>query len=216
MNIILLGAPGSGKGTQAELLAKHFGLFYLQAGEIARQWASQDPRIKAIVNSGKLIPEEEMSQHIFDYLEKNAPEASNILFEGFPRFITQYLEYENWLEAKGQRIDAVVSLDLSEEAAVKRLSSRRTCKNCGETYNLVTKVTAKDGICDKCGGELVVRDDDNPASIKVRFEYYENNTKKLIDFLDSQKTLIRVDADRPINDINNDIITALESYSISS
>ncbi|OGM28070.1 hypothetical protein A2962_05640 [Candidatus Woesebacteria bacterium RIFCSPLOWO2_01_FULL_39_61] len=208
MNLILLGEPGSGKGTQAEMLVKKLGLYYLQGGELAREWAEKDERIKKIVESGELIPEKEMTEFVRKYLEEKVPEGENILFEGFPRFIPQFEDYEKWLNSKGSKIDAVISLDMSEDAAIKRLSSRRVCENCGEVYNLITNPPPAPDRC-KCGGRLVQRKDDNPDSIKVRFQYYRNNTKKLIDYLESQGRLIKVDADRPIQIIFDEILEKL-------
>lgn len=209
MNIVLLGAPGSGKGTQAELLSEKLNLFYLQTGELSREWAGKDARIRKIINSGKLIPEKEMTGYVMRYLENKIPDGVNILFEGFPRFISQYEEYERWLTSKRQKIDAVISLDISEEEAVKRLSSRRICEKCGEVYNLVTNPPQESGKCDKCGSKLARREDDRPESIKVRFAYYRDNTKRLIDYLDKKRKLIRVDAARPIQIIFEDILERL-------
>ena len=200
MNIVILGAPGSGKGTQSEMITKKFGLFYLQAGELAREWGKTNPRIQQIVEKGELVPEEEMTEYVKQYLEKNVPDTQNILFEGFPRFISQFEEYERWLFAKGQKIDSIVSLDITQDAAIRRLSSRGVCQKCGQVYNLVTTPPAVSGIC-KCGGSLIQRDDDKPESIKIRFEYYHNNTQKLISYLAGRGRLIRIDADRPIKTV---------------
>ncbi|KKR30308.1 hypothetical protein A2715_03045 [Candidatus Woesebacteria bacterium RIFCSPHIGHO2_01_FULL_39_32] len=209
MNLVLLGAPGSGKGTQAEKLSQKLNLFYLQTGELSREWAKTDKRIRNIINGGKLIPEKEMTNYVMKYLEKRVPKGTNILFEGFPRFISQYEEYEKWLASKRQKIDAVVSLDISEKEAVKRLSGRRICEKCGEVYNVITNPPKESGKCDKCKGKLIQRDDDRPEAIKVRFRYYRNNTKKLIDYLDNKEKLIRVDAVRPINVIYLEILEKL-------
>ncbi len=208
MNLILLGAPGSGKGTQAELLSKKFKLFYLQTGDLAREWAEKDHRIKEIVDSGRLIPEEEMSDYVMKYLEERVPRGGNILFEGFPRFISQYKKYEKWLRSKSEKIDAVISLDINEGEAIKRLSSRRICEKCGEVYNLITNPPPENGKC-KCGGNLIQREDDNPESIRVRFKYYHDNTKKLIDYLDSLGRLVRVDAAEPIDSVFTAILAKL-------
>ena len=182
------------------MITKKFGLFYLQAGELAREWGKTNPRIQQIVEKGELVPEEEMTEYVKQYLEKNVPDTQNILFEGFPRFISQFEEYERWLFAKGQKIDSIVSLDITQDAAIRRLSSRRVCQKCGQVYNLVTNPPAVSGIC-KCGGSLIQRDDDNPESIKIRFEYYHNNTQKLISYLAGRGRLIRIDADRPIKTV---------------
>lgn len=208
MNIILLGAPASGKGTQAVLLSEKLKLFHFQTGELSRELAKKNKRIKEIVNSGKLIPEEEMTMYALDYLSKMRPTYKNVLFEGFPRFISQYEALEEFLKTKGDDIDFVVSLDIDEKEAIKRLSSRRTCGKCGEVYNVVTNPPEKEGYCE-CGGKLVQREDDKPKSIKVRFAYYKDNTKKLIDYLDKRKKLTRIDAARPIDVIFQDILSKL-------
>lgn len=204
MIIVLLGSPASGKGTQAELIAKEFELYHLQTGEIARKMAKKDPRIREIVNAGKLIPEQEMTMYVIDYLKDNVFLIKDILFEGFPRFISQYEALSNFLETKGDDIDLIISLDISKEVAVKRISSRRICSECGEVYNLITNPPPSEGAC-KCGGKLIQRQDDLPESIEVRFQYYEDNTKELIDYLDSKGKLFRVNADRPIKEIFEDI-----------
>ena len=209
MNLIILGAPGSGKGTQAEMLSKKLGLFYLQTGDLAREWAKKDERIKEIIESGKLIPEAEMTDYVMKYLEKNVPEGKDILFEGFPRFISQYEKYEEWLNSKNQKLDKAISLYIDEKVAIQRLSSRRLCEKCKKVYNLITNPPAEDGICE-CGGNLIQRKDDMSQSIKVRFEYYKDNTKKLVDYLNDKGKLLRINADRPINIIFEDILTNLE------
>lgn len=210
MNIILLGMPGAGKGTQAEFLVNEFGLKMMQSGDLSRDWAAKDERIAKIVNSGELIPENEMTEYVLNYLEKNIPEADSILFEGWPRFITQYKDLEKWLEKKGKKIDAIVFLEIDEDVVVDRLSSRRICSSCGEVYNLLTNPPKRENICDKCGSDLKRRKDDKPKSIKTRFEYYRNNTGKLVNFLTKNEKVIVVDADRSINEISKDIIARLK------
>lgn len=210
MNIILLGLQGSGKGTQAALITQKYNLFYLATGDLAREWASRDTRIREIVVSGKLIPEEEMTRFVMDYLEKNvAKEKNGILFEGFPRFISQFEEYEKWLTGKDQKIDYVFSLDIDEEAAIKRISMRRICGKCGRVYNLITEPPTVPDQCE-CGGNLIQRKDDHPDAIKMRFEFYKNNTKKLVDFLDSKNRLIHINADRPVEEIFTDIVSYIK------
>lgn len=209
MNIVILGAPASGKGTQAEILAEKFNLYHLQTGAIARDLAKKDERIRQMVNSGKLIPENEMTMYVMDVLKENKPDMENILFEGFPRFISQYEALEGYLKTKGDDIDAVISLDISENTAVERISSRVMCEKCGETYNLITNPPKNNGICGKCGGKLIQREDDKPEAIKERFAYYRANTQELIDYLDKKGKLIRIDGERPIETIAADIHSKL-------
>jgi len=205
MNIVLLGSPASGKGTQAELLCSKFNLFHLSTGDVARKLAETDPRIKEMINSGKLIPSEEMTMHVLDFLEHEKPNLKDILFEGFPRFVSQYEALDNFLTSKGDDLDIVISLEVPMEVAIKRISSRWMCSKCGEIYNTETKPSNIPGICDKCRGSLTQREDDKPESIKTRFEYYMANTKELIDYVDSKGKLIKIDGNRPIDDISKDL-----------
>ena len=211
MNIVLLGAPASGKGTQAQLLSKKFNLYHLQTGEIARELSKKDPRVKEIVNSGKLIPAEEMTMYVMDILKENKPSMKNILFEGFPRFISQYEALEKFLKNKGDDIDMVLSLDISEDVAIKRISSRLICSKCDSSFNLITNPPQKNGVCDLCGGKLIQRQDDKPESVKKRFEYYRKNTKELIDYLDKKGKLTRVDGNQPIEVISKELIKLISS-----
>ncbi len=205
MNIVLLGSPASGKGTQAELLCKEFGLYHLSTGDIARKLAETDQRIREMINSGKLIPSEEMTMHVLDFLGHEKPNLKDILFEGFPRYITQYEALDNFLRTKGDDIDVVVSLEVSEKVAIERISSRRVCEKCGENFNIVTNLPRIENTCDKCGGKLIQRDDDNPESVKIRFQYYLENTKELIDYLDKKGNLVKVDGERSIDEIAKDL-----------
>ena len=208
MIIILLGSPASGKGTQAELLAKKLNLYLLQTGELSRRLAKTDPEIRKIYDAGKLIPAELMTMHVINFLSIEKPNLRNILFEGFPRFISQYVALEKFLKNKGDDIDSVISLEVSEKVAIKRISSRRICKKCGEVYNLVTK-PPKGKNCDVCGGVLFQRSDDKPKAIKVRFDYYKNNTKELIDYLNKKRKLIKIDGERSVDVIFQDILGRL-------
>lgn len=205
MNIVLLGTPASGKGTQAEILCQKFGLYHLSTGQLARKLAEKDERLKEIVNSGQLIPHEEMTMYVLRFLGENKSDLKDILFEGFPRFVPQYEALENFLITEGDDIDIVFSLDVSEEEAVRRISSRRVCGKCGENFNTVTKPPKMENVCDVCGGELIIRDDDKPESVKVRFQFYQENTKVLIDYLDKKGKLTRINAERPIDDIARDL-----------
>lgn len=215
MNIVLLGSPASGKGTQSELLCKEFNLFHLSTGDVARKLAETDPRIKEIVTSGKLIPAEEMTMHVVDFLDHHKPELKDILFEGFPRFTSQYQALDNFLKSKGDDIDAVISLEVPMDVAIKRISSRWNCPKCGEIYNTETKPPKTTGTCDKCGSALTQRDDDKPEAVKVRFEYYTANTKELIDHVESIGKLTRVDGDRPIADIARDLKEVVKKASLN-
>lgn len=205
MNIVLLGSPASGKGTQAEILCQKFNLFHLSTGDIARKLAETDPRIKELINSGKLIPAEEMTMHVLDFLAKNKQELKDILFEGFPRYISQFEALDNFLKSKGDDIDVVISLDVPMEVAVTRISSRWMCNACGEIFNTETRPPKVEGVCDRCSGSLTQRDDDKEESVKTRFKYYMKNTKELIDYVESKGKLTRVNGDRSVDEIAKDL-----------
>ncbi len=209
MNIVILGAPASGKGTQAQLLSEKLNLFHFQAGELSRSLAKRDERIREIVNSGGLIPEEEMTMYVLDYLEKLKPDFKNIIFEGFPRFISQYEALDNFLKVKNCRIDHVIVLEISEERAIERLSARRLCEKCGKVYNLLTNPPERENVC-VCGGKLIQREDDKPELLRVRFRFYKKTTKKLVDYLEKKGILLRIDAARPIEIIFEDILNKLK------
>ena len=210
MNIILIGSPASGKGTQANLLCEKFNLYHLSTGDVSRKLAETDQRIKEIIDSGKLIPAEEITMHVINFLTNEKSDLKDILFEGFPRFITQYEALDNFLKNKGDDIDLVISLEVGQEEAVKRISSRRVCSSCGENFNILTKPPKTDGKCDKCGSELIQRADDSEESVKVRFEYYKNNTKGLIDYVDRLGKLTKVNGERSIDEIQKDLVSAIE------
>lgn len=210
MNIVLIGSPASGKGTQAELLSQKFGLYHLSTGDVARRLIKTDKRLEKIYTSGQLIPEGEMTMHVINFISIEKPDLKDILFEGFPRFISQYEALSNFLKAKGDDIDIVLSLDVTQEEAVKRIASRRICNKCGENYNLFSKPPLKTGICDKCGGNLIQRSDDNEESVKVRFDFYRDNTKALIDYLDKNNKLTRVNGERSVEEIQNELIEIVE------
>lgn len=208
MNIILLGSPASGKGTQAERLSHALNLYHFKTGDLARQLAEKDTRLKKIVESGELVPEGEMSMYVIDFLARTRPNFSNILFEGFPRFISQYEALEGFLIDKGDGIDAAISLDVTESEAINRISSRRTCSVCGKVYNLITNPPPSIDTC-TCGGKLFQREDDTPESIKVRFDFYHKNTKELIDYLKQKGKLIEVNGEGSIEIIFNSILEKL-------
>jgi adenylate kinase len=210
MNIIILGAPGSGKGTQSEKLADKYNLLYVETGNIAREKAEVDPKIREIIQSGKLVPEEQMTKFTLEFLENKTTSYDNILFEGFPRYLSQYKFLEELLSSKGTKIDHTIYLVVGEETIIERLSARRTCKLCKRVYNLITNPPPQENICE-CGGELFQRSDDNPESIKVRLEEFRKNSLPMVDYIKSKGILIEIDGERPIDVIFNNIVSEIEA-----
>jgi adenylate kinase len=212
MNVIILGPQGSGKGTQAEKLASIYGLFYMEVGAYLREVAKEDEKIDKMVNKeGVLVPDEVVFNIVTKYLDQHAPERDKIILDGYPRSVKQYLLIKEWLEEKKKKIDYAVFLEIDESTSVQRLSSRRVCSLCARVYNLVTNPPEKDNFCE-CGGRLFQREDDNPQAIKKRLREYRENTEPLLEILKKEGSLIRIDGERPIDEITLDIVSKLKIF----
>ncbi|PKN01362.1 MAG: adenylate kinase [Elusimicrobia bacterium HGW-Elusimicrobia-1] len=206
MDIILLGPPGAGKGTQAELLVKDFDLKHLSTGEIFRSELKDETplgkRIKEFMGTGGLVPDDIVLEVIDSYVKKNA--KLNFLFDGFPRTVPQAEGLSKILASSGRDLAAIVYVNVPDEEVVRRLSSRRTCKSCGAIHNLATgPLPSADGKCAKCGGELLARADDKEAIIKERLLVYRAQTAPLIEYYSRKmpQKFIESDGSAPINEV---------------
>lgn len=205
MNIILLGPQGSGKGTQARLLCEKFKFYYFETGEFLREIAKTNESVRNFQARGILVPNIETSSYITSFLDsKNL--YNDILFDGFPRNLEQYQTFKNWLEVKKVKIDLVIVINITEEETVKRLSARRQDPVTGKIYNLIT---------DKPPFEidintLVQRSDDKPKAIKKRLEIYKDQTINLINEIKNDTKVIEVDGERPIDEIQKDLVEIVE------
>lgn len=198
MILIFLGKPGSGKGTQAELVAKKFKIPTISMGELLRQ--SQDEKLKEIMQNGELVP----NDITFDILNRRISKddcKEGFILDGFPRNLAQ-------AEHLDVKIDKVIYIDIPDEIIVKRLSSRLECA-CGMTFNTITKPPKKEGVCDKCGKELYRRKDDNPETIRKRLKTYNELTSPLIKLYEEKGILIKINGDREIKKIFDEIIKIL-------
>lgn len=208
MNIVILGPQGSGKGTQAKLIAARLNLFYLETGKMSRELAERDSRVDEIVNKkGELLPDEEIFSYVANYIDEKNYGNKNIIFDGFPRSVKQYELLKNWLKTKNIRIDTAILLNISEGESIRRLSARRVCEKCGINYNLITKPPPPEGC--KCGGNLIHREDDKQEAIKRRLSLYKRTTHPLIDIFKKEGILMEVDGERPIETIFKDILIRL-------
>jgi len=202
MNIILIGSAGSGKGTQARQLVKKFDMAYFASGDRLRQLMKKDNslgrEVAKTISGGNLVSEEIMEKILIDFIAEN--HNRSIIFDGFPRILSQAKILKKHLIDSGG-VDLVIFLDISRKEAIKRLSSRVICRDCGAVYNKNTNPSRKPGVCDKCGGSLYQREDETPAAIKVRLESFYKRTKPVINFYRHQGILKRVDGERPIKTI---------------
>ncbi|MCS7231118.1 MAG: nucleoside monophosphate kinase [Elusimicrobiota bacterium] len=200
--IIFLGPPGSGKGTQAQMVSKDLGLNHISPGEIFRRIIKENnpaeiaEKIKFYVQSGLLVPDEIVFEAIKLVLDKK-----NFLLDGFPRNLNQAKLLEEFLD--GELLDVVIYFNISDEEIIKRLSSRRSCPKCGRIYNILTLRPKKENLCDDCEVELIIREDDKIETIKKRIEVYKKETASLIDYY--KKILIDVDATESIESLTNKI-----------
>lgn len=209
MNIILLGPQGSGKGTQAKFLAEKLGLFYIEMGSILREAAKENPQIDEMINKrGEMAPDDLTASILKAKLEKERPNLTNLLFDGFPRSVAQYQLLKGWFLSKGTKIDKAILLEISEEETIRRLSGRRICSKCGNVYNLTTN-PPPGGKC-PCGGELIQREDDYPEAIKTRLSLYHQITSPLVEAMEKEGILVRINGERPIEVISKELLEKLQ------
>lgn len=208
MVLILLGPPGVGKGTQAVRLADELDGAHVSTGDLLRA-ARRDgtelgKRAQAYMDAGELVPDQLILDLVKEHLDGIAPET-DVLFDGFPRTTAQALGLRGVLDEVGRTVDLVVLFEAPDETLVKRLSGRRSCPNCGAVYNTYFNPPAEEGICDRCGAELVQRKDDERATVQRRLEVYEEQTAPLVSFYEEDAApLERIQADRAVEDVYSD------------
>jgi len=193
-NIILLGAPGAGKGTTAEFLVGKFDLVHISTGDIFRQEIAQKTelgiKISNIVKSGKLVSDDIVSEVVINKIKDI---SKGILFDGFPRTVTQAESLDKFFKANSKKISVVLFINLTEEEILTRLSLRRTCKNCKMVYNLASKPPRQMNVCNKCGGALILRSDDKPETIKKRLAIFNKQTAPLVDYYKANHKFFEID-----------------------
>ena len=206
MNLVFLGPPGAGKGTQAKKLSGDLGLVHISTGDILRDAVSKGTplgrKAKEYIDRGDLVPDDLM----IALIEEVLPPAGGVIFDGFPRTIPQAQALDELLERKRMAVDGVILFELDDEEIVRRLTGRRTCPSCGAVYNLVYNPPKKDEICDRCGTKLTQRDDDREEVVRKRLQVYRDQTAPLIDYYAEKNKLIRLDAGRPIEEIYGDLL----------
>ncbi len=212
MKIIMLGAPGAGKGTQAKMIAEKYSIPHVSTGDIFRANIKNGTELgkqaKEYMDAGKLVPDELTVKILLDRVAQDDCKNGYVL-DGFPRTIPQAEVLENALNDLGDKIDFAVNVDVPDENIVRRMSGRRACLKCGATYHIEHIPPKKEGICDTCGSELVLRDDDKPETVQNRLKVYHEQTQPLIDFYTERKVLKTVDGTKDMKEVFADIIAIL-------
>jgi adenylate kinase len=213
INIILLGPPGAGKGTQARALVEQRGLVQLSTGDMLREARSSDTEMGRVVadvmDRGQLVTDEIVIGLIREKLD--TVEAPGFIFDGFPRTLPQADALEELLSGMGRRIDAVIEMRVDDEALVDRISGRFTCGNCGEVYHDTTRPTAKEGVCDVCGStDMRRRADDNAESLKTRLMEYYKKTSPLVGYYYAKKTLAPIDGMAEVDAVGAEVAAILD------
>ena len=208
MNLILLGAPGAGKGTQAELLTQKLSIPAISTGNMLREAIANGTelglKVKQYMDEGNLVPDELILGIVADRVTR--PDCQNgFILDGVPRTLAQ----AEALEAKGVKIDHVVSIEVEDSEIEGRMTGRRVCGKCGASYHIVANPAKKDGICDLCGGELVIRKDDAPETVRKRLQVYHATTEVLKDFYGKLGRLRLVNGSQSIESANEDILKAI-------
>ena len=212
MKIIMLGAPGAGKGTQAKKIAAKYDIPHISTGDIFRanikNGTELGKKAKTYMDQGLLVPDELVVDLVVDRVNQEDCSGGYVL-DGFPRTIPQAEALDKALAAQGQKMDYAIDVDVPDENIVRRMGGRRACVGCGATYHLVYAAPKKEGICDTCGAELILRDDDKPETVEKRLGVYHEQTQSLIDYYTASGILKTVDGTVDMEDVFAEIVSIL-------
>ena len=204
MKVIMLGAPGAGKGTQAKMIAEKYSIPHISTGDIFRanikNGTELGKKAKSYMDQGQLVPDELTLDLIMDRFKEDDCKNGYVL-DGFPRTIPQANVLEDALTKLGDKIDYAINVDVPDENIIRRMGGRRACTSCGATYHIEHVPPKKEGICDTCGQELVLRDDDKPETVKNRLRVYQEQTQPLLDFYSAKGVLRSVDGTQDMQDV---------------
>lgn len=212
MKIVMLGAPGAGKGTQAQRIAEKYDIPHISTGDIFRSnikaGTELGKKAKSFIDQGLLVPDEVTIGMLLDRIHE-ADCKNGYILDGFPRTIPQAESLTEALAANGEAIDFALNVDVPDANIVNRMAGRRACLKCGATYHIQFAAPKKEGICDKCGSELVLRDDDKPETVQKRLEVYHDQTHPLIDYYEKKGVLHTVDGTQTMEDVFKNITDIL-------
>lgn len=212
MKIIMLGAPGAGKGTQAKQIADKYSIPHISTGDIFRanikNGTELGKKAKQYMDQGALVPDELTCDLVMDRIQQDDCKNGFVL-DGFPRTIPQAEALDAALEKINEKMDYAIDVDVPDENIVNRMSGRRACLNCGATYHLISIPPKVEGICDRCGSEIVLREDDKPETVQKRLKVYHEQTQPLFDYYKNQGILKSVDGTQPMDEVFKAIVTIL-------
>lgn len=212
MKIIMLGAPGAGKGTQAKQIADKYSIPHISTGDIFRanlkEGTELGKKAKEYMDQGLLVPDELTCDLVMDRISQEDCKNGFVL-DGFPRTIPQAEALDAALSKIGQKMDYAIDVDVPDDNIINRMSGRRACLNCGATYHIVSIPTKVEGVCDRCGNQVVLRDDDQPETVKKRLEVYHAQTQPLIDYYKKQDILKTIDGTQPMEQVFDAIVEIL-------
>ena len=216
MNLVLMGLPGAGKGTQAERIVEEYKIPHISTGDMFRAAMKEETPLgleaKSFMDKGELVPDEVTIGIVRERLAKDDCQKG-FLLDGFPRTVAQAEALEKLLADMDRQLDYVINIEVNKDSLLERLTGRRICKDCGATYHLVFNPPAKEGVCDRCGGELYQRADDNVETVQTRLEVNIQQSQPLITFYEGKGYLRNLDGQQPIDKVFADIEELLGSLS---
>ncbi len=208
-NLVFLGPPGAGKGTQAKMLSQELGLIHISTGDILRSAVEKRTplgvKAKEYMDRGELVPDD----LIIALIEEVLPQQGGFVLDGFPRTVAQAKALDRLLDRKGMKLSAVILFDVPDDAVVERLSGRRICPRCGAVYHIRYNPPREDEICDRCGAKLIQREDDREEVIRKRLSVYREQTAPLVEYYSERDILVKLDASRPIEEIHRRLLEIL-------
>lgn len=212
MKIIMLGAPGAGKGTQAKMIADKYNVPHISTGDIFRanikNGTELGEKVQSYMNQGLLVPDELVVDLVVDRIQQDDCKNGYIM-DGFPRTIPQAESLDSALSKLNEKVDFAINIEIPDENIIKRMSGRRACVSCGATYHVINVPTKVEGICDRCGGELILREDDKAETVKKRLDIYHVQTEPLIKFYEDKGILVEIDGTMDMNLVFDTIVGIL-------
>lgn len=214
LRAVLLGPPGAGKGTQAAKVIEKYNVPHISTGDIFRanikEGTELGKKAQGYINEGKLVPDELVVDLVTDRLQQDDCK-DGFLLDGFPRTILQAEQLDEFLSKNGQKLDIVLNFKVRKDVLIERIAGRRVCKSCGASFHVVNVPPKKEGICDRCGGELIQRKDDNRETVENRINVYESETAVLIGYYEKQGVLVDFDGEKSHEEVFADVVKAIEA-----